>query len=133
MASLKILVVDDDAPLRRMIRFTLEQHGFAVAEADDGDDALAQQARTPFDLILTDLLMSQRDGLQLILALREVAPSLKLIAMSGGGQLSAARYLRIARRLGAVRVLEKPFSAPDLIAAIDDAIAAPLPDLIAIG
>jgi two-component system, chemotaxis family, chemotaxis protein CheY len=133
MAPKKILLVDDDEPLRRMIRLTLEQRGFSVVEAKDGNDALAEHTKSPCDLILTDVLMPQRDGLELILALRQVAPSPKLIAMSGGGQLSAARYLRIARRLGAVRILEKPFTAPELIAAIDDAITAPLPDLITIG
>jgi CheY-like chemotaxis protein len=118
-----ILVVDDEPTSREMISLMLEQRGYQVATANDGragEQCLAQKA---FDLVITDLLMPERDGLELIGALRSRHPGIHIIAITGGGHLPGSKYLQLARGLGAHSLLEKPFSREELLAAVDAALA----------
>jgi CheY-like chemotaxis protein len=110
----KILLVDDDGPFRKMLRITLAQLGYEVREAADGREAMKLLREEPPDLILTDLVMPEKEGLELIGELRLQHPWLKIIAMSGGGRVNAVDYLRVARRLGVDGVLAKPFSSDEL-------------------
>jgi CheY-like chemotaxis protein len=118
-----ILLIDDDDFLRPMLCATLEQMGHTVTEAGNGKEGLAQQAHAPADLVLTDLIMPEKDGIETIMELQKKHPGVKIIAMSGGGRMSPGNYLSIARRMGAGAVLSKPFSNDELAAAIEQVLA----------
>jgi DNA-binding response OmpR family regulator len=116
-----VLVVDDERPVRQLLRRTLEGEGFHVEEAQDGESALRLiQARTePFDLVLTDLSMPQIDGRQLSETLRRHRPSVAVLCMSADPD--AVPYIESSDT--PVRVLLKPFTADDLYHAVRDAIS----------
>lgn len=107
----KILVIDDEASIRGIIRDMLEGEGFTVLEAPDGAVAMQRCREQPVDLVITDILMPEKDGLEVIREIRRSAPSTKVIAMSGGGGSQAqVRFLDMAGRLGALRTIQKPFA-----------------------
>jgi len=114
-----LLIIDDDDLFRPMLRENLEQLGHTVTEASNGKEGLAQFARVQADLVLTDLIMPEKEGIETIIELRKKWPGVKVIAMSGGGRVSASNYLKTAQQLGAACVLHKPFSNDELTAAID--------------
>lgn len=118
----RILVIEDEELLRRTLRFSLTQMGHTVVEAGGGREGLALQGCAPADLVLTDIVMPEMDGLETILKLRRLDPGLKIVAMSGGGLLDGNEYLAFATKMGAARVLAKPFSIQALQAAIDGAL-----------
>ena len=113
-----ILLVDDDGSLRSMLRRTLERAGYAVVEATNGRSALAALAHNTVDLVLTDVIMPDMEGIELILQLRKTRPELPVIAMSGGGVLPAGEYLQMALDMGAVSVLAKPFDSTAMLSAV---------------
>jgi CheY-like chemotaxis protein len=92
-------------------------------EAEDGDEGLALFSRHGADIVLTDLIMPGKEGLETIQELRRVYPTIKIIAMSGGGRVAAQDYLTVAKEFGAVRMLAKPFSIPALAEAITATLA----------
>lgn len=110
-----ILVVDDDEMVRDAIAAALKRAGYTVLEASDGREAAMRFKREPVDLVITDILMPERDGLETIQALNRGADSVPIIAMTGLSSRSSL-YLEMARTFGAVRVLEKPFELTELIA-----------------
>jgi CheY-like chemotaxis protein len=115
-----ILIIDDDAALRALIREVLERAGYSVFETGDGRTALALVEEVTVDLVLTDLVMPERDGLEVIMTLRSRFPSLPVIAMSGG-LANTPLYLDIAKKLGARALLTKPFPPDQLLTAISEA------------
>jgi CheY-like chemotaxis protein len=119
----KILLVDDDDALRKMLRIMLTKMGHVVREARDGQVAIEMCGQEEPDLVLTDIVMPGQEGLETIFALRHSNPSVKIIAMSGGGRISSTDYLQIAKSLGARRVLAKPFSSEQLATAIGETLA----------
>ena len=116
----RVLVIEDDADLRAVLRLILEAGDHEVLEAPEGESGLALfRARAP-DVVLTDILMPGKEGLETILTLRHEAPHAKIIAMSGGGAIvSKQNALRSAADFGVRRTLAKPFSAAELLSAID--------------
>ena len=114
----RILVLEDDAMLRRLLRETLEGSGHEVTEAADGELGLKQFRQAPADLVVVDIFMPEKDGLEVIQELRADHPDLKIIAVSGGGGVDSGTYLLAASRMGADRVFEKPFEMVDLLDAI---------------
>jgi CheY-like chemotaxis protein len=110
-----ILVVDDQEDLREIFQAKLMAAGYHVVTAANGREALVALTRAKFDLVLTDVLMPEQDGVEVVMALRRLPGSPPVIAMSGGGRVAAAEYLRIARGLGAVAIIEKPFSDEQLL------------------
>jgi CheY-like chemotaxis protein len=120
-----ILVVDDDYALRQLIQRTLEGAGHQVTCAADGRLASRAMAQTPraFDLVITDMLMPERDGLELIEELRRRYSHVRIIAISGGGRIAPEEYLQIAKGLGANGVLGKPFFPKQLLATVDQVMA----------
>jgi len=116
----RILIIDDDADLRTTLRDLLEQAGYAVVEAHDGHEGLTSYEAAPTDLIITDLLMPEREGLETITALRRINPQVKIIAITGGGQTGHLDFLQTASVLGAQRTLYKPFNRQTLLAAVRD-------------
>ena len=113
----RILVIDDDALLRRVIRVALEAAGYEVIEAGDGDAALHVYREQGADLLLVDLFIPEPDGLEVIRTVRAEAPGAKIIAMSGGGSLKLD-LLAAAAAFGASRTLWKPFVPDVLLAAV---------------
>ena len=113
-----ILVVDDDPALCEVIELHLKDSGFGVLCASGVAAAAKIIASHAFDLLLTDLLMPDQDGLELIRALRRDRPELPIVAMTGGGLLSAEVYLNIAKVFRVDGVLRKPFSMDELISLI---------------
>jgi two-component system, chemotaxis family, chemotaxis protein CheY len=124
-AQARILLIEDDDAMRRMLSITLRQLGFTVVEAGDGQRGMVMQRDDPADLVLTDIIMPERDGIEALLDMRRRAPQVPVIAMSGGGRISAADHLLIAARLGAAATLQKPFTTEQLKDAIDKALADP--------
>lgn len=113
-----ILVIDDDDALREVVTMALEQKGHRVTAAENGKVGVARFMAEPADLVLTDVMMPEQEGVETIMQLRKTHPNLRIIAMSGGGPRSAV-YLQICARLGA-RTLAKPFTIADLDRAITE-------------
>ena len=120
-----ILVVDDEDQIRQLIRETLEQAGYHVAEARDGREALRQYRLAPADVIIMDILMPEQDGLETTATLRREFPNVKVIAITGGSDMiGILNFLDVAKMLGAHRVLQKPFEMKALL----DTVQAELQD-----
>ena len=113
MTSHSILIVDDDEQLRTLLRRALEEAGYLVSEAPNGQDGLRQFRQTPTALVITDLLMPDMDGLEVTMALRRESPTVKIIVITGGS--GRRDYLDIAKRLGAHRTMTKPVAIADLL------------------
>ena len=119
MPACSILVVDDEPGIRELLSMMLEAAGNTVASAKDGNDAAKVMASTPVDVVITDLLMPECDGLEFITEIRKNFPNVRIIAMSGGGHIARESYLRIAKNFGAHFILEKPFSQAGILGAIE--------------
>lgn len=121
----RILVVDDDELVRSTVRATLKRAGHEVIEAQDGLQASDALARNPVDVVVSDIIMPEVDGIGLLLKLRKQYPTLKVIVISGGGRTQNVDFLRMARTLGADLALAKPFTPEELQRAVQDVLAAP--------
>jgi CheY-like chemotaxis protein len=119
----RILIVDDEPQMRRLLREALERAGYSVDEACDGLLALVRFAEHQPDLVITDLIMPQREGLETIQTLRRKCPKVPIIAISGGGRESSSGYLTIAATFGANRVFAKPFRVEELLSAVAELTA----------
>lgn len=123
---LTVLVIDDEPVIRQSLELLLETYGFQVALARDGAQGLAAFRRIEPDLVLTDIVMPNQDGIETILSMRRERPSAKIIAMSGRGSVGNAEYIDIAARLGADAAIPKPLDAGKLIAAVQSLMTNPL-------
>jgi CheY-like chemotaxis protein len=119
MKSCSILVVDDEPELRDLMTRVLNRGGHRVTCAANGLEASRAVANQHFDVVVTDVIMPEKDGIQVINELRRKYPQVKIIAMSGGGHVSRDQYLKIAKGLGAHALLEKPFSNDELLATVE--------------
>jgi CheY-like chemotaxis protein len=120
----RILLVDDDELFRAMLRRTLANEGYDVVEAANGNEAMKVQRDTPAALLLTDLFMPEKEGLETIQEFRRKHPAVKIIAMTGGGPLNPDDFLAIAKLFGASRTFAKPFANSDLITALEELLPA---------
>ena len=128
MAS--ILIIDDEEDIRDALKMVLESAGHAVRLAANGNEALALQRKAAADLIITDIIMPEKDGVSTIKEIREEFPGIRVIAISGGGgvqpteyvpdAITTTAYLAAAKQAGADRVFTKPFERQELIQAVDD-------------
>jgi DNA-binding response OmpR family regulator len=109
-----ILLVDDDEAFRKAQRLLLVKMGYSVLEARNGKEALRLAEVEPPDVMLTDIVMPEKEGLETIEDFRRLLPDVKIIAMSGGGRGSAIDYLKLAHLMGADHTLPKPFSLDEL-------------------
>ena len=116
----RILVIDDEEGLRMIVREILESAGHEVLLAGDGQQGLELQRTERADLVITDIFMPQKEGIETIIELRQEFPGIKIIAMSGGGALRTLDYLPAAQEFGALRTLSKPFEAAVLLATVDE-------------
>jgi two-component system cell cycle response regulator CpdR len=114
-----ILVVDDDQHTLEAMRRVLDPSGYAVSFAFGGLDAINLLRRGTIDLVITDILMPDGDGLDLISTLRRNFANVRIVAMSAGGRINANDYLLIARGFGVDAVLRKPFTRDELLTAIN--------------
>ncbi len=116
----KVLLVDDDISVLEMLSCVLEKDEHEVVNADKGSAALKAFYTGDFDLVITDLIMPEMDGMQLIEEMKRFAPTIKILAISGGDlNFSGSSYLRAAKNLlGANHILEKPFNYDELAEAI---------------
>lgn len=114
----QILLVDDNEPLLELTGRVLQRAGHQVSLSTNGRDALNLVQDKTFDLVITDLVMPEKEGIETILELRRKFPALRIIAMSGGGLADPETNLKLARHLGAVHTLAKPFSSEEFLAAV---------------
>jgi CheY-like chemotaxis protein len=119
-AMAHILIIDDDDQFRTMLRQLIERNGHEVEEASGGKEGIQLYRENPTDLIITDLIMPGKDGIETIQELKKEFPDIKIIAISGGGRLGPQDYLHLAKMLGARRTLTKPIDLPELLKAIDE-------------
>jgi DNA-binding response OmpR family regulator len=119
MSNLKrILVIDDEPTALDLVRRILEMNGYEVLVATNGQKGLELFLQHPCDLVITDMVMPVKDGLQTILDLRSHAPDLPVVAISGGGTISKERYLAVAGYLDRVITIAKPFAIEDITQAV---------------
>lgn len=126
----RILLIDDDDAIRDITAEILRHAGHAVDTAPDGHAGLALHRAEQHDLIITDMVMPDMDGVELILALRHTKPRPRVIAVSGCSQFSAALFLPVAQRLGVQRAIAKPFGADVLLQAVAEVLAEPAPPTV---
>jgi len=116
MTRATILIIDDEEPIRALLRFALEAAGYEVTEAANGRQGLDLYRQRPTDLVITDMLMPELNGLDLLLELTREFLHAKVIAISGAG--GKQNVLDVAKLLGARQTFEKPFSIPQLLDAV---------------
>ena len=114
----RILVVDDDQPVREMICSILGTCGYELAEAPNGKIATRMYREQPFDVVITDLVMPDMDGIELIKELRAIDQNVKVIAISGGFLTASDTYLKAAKLMGAQHTLPKPFEMDELLSVV---------------
>lgn len=114
----RVLVVDDDDDVRELLRQMLERAGYEVSAAADGRQGIAEYRRSAADLIVLDIVMPEKEGLETIMELRRDDPEVKIIAISGGGRIGPQSYIEVARALGAQRTFSKPLDRKDFLAAV---------------
>ena len=117
---MRVLVIDDEDLVRETVRAILTAAGHEVSVATDGVHGLEVLKTQPFDLVISDILMPEKEGIQTILEVRETCPFIKIIGMSGGGRTKNFDPLRIAGKAGAHRTLAKPFLPEDLLNTVQE-------------
>ena len=117
----KILIIDDDITVRIAIRTLLQKQGHEIAEASNGIEGEERYKADPPDLIITDIMMPDKDGVETLLAIRSDLPEVKTIVISG----NAPEFLPITEDLGAHRTIAKPFENQELLEAVETLLRAP--------
>ncbi|MEZ4526783.1 MAG: response regulator [Desulfobacterales bacterium] len=115
----RILVIDDDKEIRNMLKTLLERAGHEITEAADGRDGIEKFRTNSADLIITDVVMPEKDGIEVILELKREFPDIRIIVISGGGIVPPEYYLECVKGLGATYTLEKPFDVDRLLTAVE--------------
>ena len=119
-----ILLVDDDSAFRESVRDVLEMHGYEVIETDDGKEALPVLEKEHVDLVLTDILMPDIEGNELVGRIKKLRPDLKVIGMTGGGRIGSANEVEgMCSPFFFGKILNKPFVVDDLMAQVEKALS----------
>ena len=113
-----IVLIEDSNYLRGILKKTLEYEGHEVLDAQDGKEGERLYRERHVDLVITDILMPGKDGLEIIFELRRDFPDIKILAISGGGRIGSEQYLDMAKSLGAQDILGKPFKQKDLLESV---------------
>ena len=124
----KILVIDDDDLVRNVMTKILEREGFELSGASNGKEGVEIFRNNPTDLVITDLIMPEQDGIETIIELKKACQDIKIIAISGGGQVGPGKvgttdYLSIAKQYGAADVLNKPVERDILVETVKKVLA----------
>jgi CheY-like chemotaxis protein len=114
----RILVIDDDEQVLDMLYESLTREGYDVLRASNGEQGLRLYRQEPVDLIITDIIMPEKEGIETIIELRKDFPDVKIIAMSGGGRIGKKDYLHLAKIFGVQRTFKKPVAREQLLDAI---------------
>lgn len=114
-----ILVIDDDASVREVVSEMLRLEGYEVTIAANGREAIRLLDAGRFDLVITDLIMPEKEGIETIAEIRRTHANLPILAISGGGRIGPSDYLETARYLGADATLAKPFARQELLTTVD--------------
>lgn len=123
----RILIIDDEPQIRSMLKLMLEREGYEVVEAPDGVEGIKVYRQNPADLIITDLIMPNKDGIGMIIDLKKEFPDVNIIAMSGGGLNKPDGYLKGAKKLGAACTLTKPIDREEMLKAVKNILKEPPP------
>ena len=115
----RILIIDDEPHILLMLKKMLEKAGYETDIASNGMEGLQLFSKYPADLVITDIIMPEKEGLETIREMKRLQSGLRIIAMSGGGKISADNYLHTATIFGASRVLEKPFTQQQMLEAVN--------------
>jgi DNA-binding NtrC family response regulator len=118
----RILIVDDDASIRRTLSILLSKAGYEVTQAADGSEAMRLWRDRGGDLVITDLHMPEKDGIETIIELLSHTPGIRIIAMSGGGQTKRLDLLGNVALLGSVLTIEKPFTLTEMLTVVSRAL-----------
>jgi CheY-like chemotaxis protein len=118
-----ILIAEDDDFLRESLRKLLHKNGYQVLEAENGLKALDIFERYNVDLAIVDIIMPEKDGLEMIIEITKLSPNLPILAMSAGGRAKNMEFLEVALEFGAEAVLSKPFPFPELIEKVNSLLA----------
>ncbi len=113
-----ILIIDDDESMLTSLKEMLIREGFNVLAAKDGKEGLNLFNDNQVDLVITDIVMPEKEGLETIMAMRKASKDIKIIAISGGGRQEPEGYLHVAKSLGARYTFTKPFKRDDLLGAV---------------
>ena len=116
----RILIIDDDERIRKLFRKILEAESYEVIEASDGNKGIKLYRKDPTDLVITDIIMPEKEGIETIIELKKDFPDVKIIAVSGGGLVEANSYLEMAKKMGATEVLTKPIKNEELLEIISE-------------
>ena len=119
----RILIIDDDPDVRRLLKIALEKNKHAVLEAGDGVEGVRRWREAKPDLVITDLMMPGKDGLDTLFELVSLDPRVKVIAMTGGNWREAVDRLHDARLFGAVRTVAKPFTLSEMLRVVGEVLA----------
>lgn len=120
-----ILLIEDDEPLRALLAHTLTTMGHGVVTAFDGAHGLKLVVDPAIQLVVTDVVMPGKNGIEVLIELKRLRPGMKVIAISGGGRIGAADYLIMAKHLGAAKTLQKPFTTEEPHAAVRELLPDP--------
>ncbi len=118
----RILVIDDDEIVRELLLDILAHAGYEVVEARDGEEGIRLFRNEPADLVITDLIMPNKEGIESIIEIRRDFPDVTIIAISGGGHISPSAYLEIASRFGVQRTFAKPFLPDKILEAVRELV-----------
>lgn len=119
----RIIVIEDEELVRYTIKLTLESVGHTVLEATNGREGLALLDQTTCDLVITDIIMPEMEGIETIAGMRSRTANLPIIAVSGGGRIGNMDFLKAAKELGATTILPKPFEPDELLELVDRYLA----------
>lgn len=120
----KILVIEDNAGVRNTVTRILQAAGYGVVTANDGVQGFESFCKEQPDLVISDIIMPEQEGIGTIRQILAERPGTKIIAISGGGRIGNTDFLQIALRMGAVDALAKPFDPEDLLGRIDTCLKA---------
>ena len=109
-----ILIIDDESEVRYAIRAVLEDIGHSVAEAGTGTEGLERFQEGKYDLVICDIIMPDKEGIETIVEIRQIEPDQRIVAISGGGRIKKEDYLAVAAAVGATHTISKPFDAETL-------------------
>lgn len=110
-----ILIIDDDLPFVTALAATLRRAGYTITIAANGLEGLRSLEERLHDVVITDIVMPEKEGIETIIEIRRKCPACKIIAMSGGGRIRADDYLQLAKKLGANATIDKPFAGAELV------------------
>jgi len=118
----KILVIEDNELMCSILKELLENAGFTVIDAPDGKVGMRLYRENDVDLVITDIIMPEKEGIETIRELKQENPDVKIIAVSGGGRINSMDYLQIAERLGVQRTFTKPYDEDEILKAVNELI-----------